>query len=159
VHAACKCIIVCGWNTDPPCSLQIILTLLLMVGAVLARDGGHAYSGSNFVLYLSTRSCANQGQCSYTLNCVWGAADSLSRDMVYERGSGQHGIFSRGAAFVKEENTTIIAQNTAGVSYGVISSDSYVKHGHSSWGTSCTPHIPSSRTDQTVATSLTFLLL
>jgi hypothetical protein len=39
VQTAYRCVNVCGWNTDPPSSLQIILTMLLIVGAVLARNG------------------------------------------------------------------------------------------------------------------------
>lgn len=44
----------------PPASLQIVLMALamfLILVAMPARDGGHAYLGGNFVLYLSTRVC------------------------------------------------------------------------------------------------------
>lgn len=47
----------------PPGFLQIILMTLAMfwiLVAVPARDGGHAYSGGNLVLYLSTRAYVNQ---------------------------------------------------------------------------------------------------
>lgn len=113
VQTAYRCVNVCGWNTDPPSSLQIILTMLLIVGAVLARDGGHAYSGSNFVLYLSTRSCANQVQCSYTSKHLWDAAVSFLRS-VREATGGYHGTYLSKAAFVKYGILSSMEQNKAG---------------------------------------------
>lgn len=73
------------------------------------------------------------------------------------------GYIYQKAAFVREENKSRMAQNTAGDSHRVISSNPYAEARTIILGTSCTPHIPSSRTDQTrtdqtVAISSTILL-
>lgn len=53
----------------PLASLQIVVLMVpamfWILVAVPARDGGHAYPGGNFVLYLSTRVCVNQLRSSY----------------------------------------------------------------------------------------------